>query len=141
MSFKLGKNTTKNLRSILKAQDPRSATLVDAVEDFIRYSPIDFCIIANGGYRTAEQQKELYNKGVSRCDGYLKKSHHQLGLAVDLVPWVGGKPTWETKHTFYLAGAFMAFCKERNLNITSGADWNRDGNLSDGWDPCHMQIG
>lgn len=138
--YKIGKNTTRNLESILKSGNDRSHQLVYAVKDFIHYTPIDFCIIDNGGFRTAEEQNALFQKGVSKCDGYNMLSKHQLGLAVDLVPWVDGKPTWEKSHAFYLAGAFMLYCNWKSLPITSGADWNRDGNLKDGWDPCHMQI-
>jgi len=140
MSYVLGEKTTKNLESILKSGDPRSQLLVDAVKEFIKITPIDFCIIKNGGYRTAKEQNVLFKRGVSKCDGYTNKSFHQSGLAVDLVPWVNGNATWENKHAFYLSGAFMSFCKYKGLPITTGADWNADGNLRDGWDPCHMQI-
>jgi len=140
--FTLGKNTTRNLESILQSGDSRSAVLVLVVKEFIKVTPIDFTIIENGGYRTAEMQNQLFKLGNSKCDGYKKKSKHQRGLAVDLVPWVNGKATWESKHTFYLAGAFMAFCNQHGYPITSGADWNRDGNLREDFsDPCHMEIG
>jgi peptidoglycan L-alanyl-D-glutamate endopeptidase CwlK len=138
--YSLGKNTTKHLNSILKADNPKSYILIYAITEFIKITALDFCIISNGGYRTAKEQNALYKKGVSKCDGYDKISKHQLGLAVDLVPWVDGKPTWEAKYAYGLACSFMSFCNERNLPITSGADWNRDGNLKDGWDPCHMEI-
>jgi hypothetical protein len=141
MDYKLGKNTLKNIDSIKQSGKPESHKLAEAAKYFINYTPIDFCVIANGGYRTAEEQKVLYDRGVSRCDGYLQKSEHQNGLALDIVPWVNGKATWETKHAFYLSGAFMAFCEQMELDITSGADWNRDGELKDdSWDPCHFQI-
>lgn len=140
MNYKLGENTTKNLESIRKAGNPKSEIIITAVKEFIKVTPIDFCIIDNGGFRTAKDQKKLFERGVSKCDGIKYVSKHQQGLAVDLVPWVNGERTWENKHAFYLAGAFMAFCNERGFDITSGADWNRDGNLKDGWDPCHMQL-
>jgi len=140
MKYELGVNTTHNLESILQSGKESSKILVRAVKDFINDTPIDFCIIENGGYRTAELQKALYDLGTSKCDGYKNTSKHQSGLAVDLVPWVNGEATWDTKSTFYLSGAFMAYCKRLDLPITTGADWNSDGNLKDGWDPCHMEI-
>jgi hypothetical protein len=145
VNYKLGKNTTENLETLLQSGKPASKILVNAVKGFIHDTPIDFCIIENGGYRTAELQKQLYDLGNSRCDGYLNKSEHQSGLAVDLVPWVNGRPVWkdgqcERKHAFYLAGAFLTYCNRMDIPITSGADWNGDGNLQDGWDPCHFQI-
>ncbi|MCS7231757.1 MAG: hypothetical protein RMJ67_06435 [Elusimicrobiota bacterium] len=39
---------------------------------------IDYCI------RSAEEQKRLFDKGLSKCDGYKIKSKHQLGLAIDI---------------------------------------------------------
>jgi hypothetical protein len=133
MVYTLGKNTTKNLESILISGKKESVILVDAVKDFINYTPIDFTIINNGGYRTAEMQRGLFFEGRSKCDGTTNFSKHQKGLAVDLVPWVDGKATWDIKKTFYLAGAFMSYCKDRGLPITSGAFWDFE-------DPCHMQI-
>lgn len=143
--FFLGSNTLYNLETLLQSGKPESKILVDAVKDFINYSPIDFCIIENGGYRTSEDQQALFNKGVSKCDGIKNKSKHQSGLAVDLVPYFNGRAVWmddqkERKHAFYLAGAFKAFCKIHFIDITSGADWNDDGILLDGWDPCHFEI-
>lgn len=142
MIFQIGENTEKNLRTLEQSGRPASMRLVQAVIDFIHYTPIDFCVIENGGYRTEEMQNSLFKKGVSKCDGYKKKSFHQSGLAVDLVPWVNGNPTWDEKCCFFLSGAFMTYCKERRLPITSGSDWDGDGNLKekDSWDPCHFQI-
>lgn len=141
--FKLGKNTRENLESILKSGNPASKILVEAIEDFMETScPIDFCILKGGGFRTPEDQKSMFDRGVSKCDGYTNKSEHQKGLAVDLVPWINGKPSWHRDSCFYLAGAFISYCRERGIPVTSGSDWDGDGNLKEGdsWDPCHMQI-
>lgn len=142
MGYELGKNTTRNLESILQSGKDSSKVLVAAVKRFIDETPIDFCIIDNGGFRSAEMQNELFQAGNSKCDGYITLSEHQKGLAVDLVPWVNNAPSWDTKSCFYLAGAFMAYCKRVGIPVSSGADWNSDGNLKqdDSWDPCHMQI-
>ena len=34
--------------------------------------------------RTAEVQNVLYQKGQSKCDGYINKSAHQFGKAIDI---------------------------------------------------------
>lgn len=138
--YTLGKNTLRNLETLRLAGNDTSEILIMAVKQFIKETPIDFCIIKNGGYRTVEQQQELFAAGNSKCDGYIHQSEHQKGLAVDLVPFINGKPSWHKVSCFYLAGAFMNYCERNNLSITTGADWNKDGNLQDGWDPCHMQI-
>ena len=51
-----------------------------AVYAFIK----DIHFICTSHYRTPEQQFELYEKGFSKCDGYNKKSHHQLWRAKDI---------------------------------------------------------
>lgn len=147
MNYSLGKNTTKNLESILQSGKNGSTMLVRAVKDFIHDTPIDFCIIENGGYRSREMQHKLFLAGKSKCDGINNLSKHQIGLAADLVPWVYSEkhkkhiPYWGIKETFYLSGAFMAYCKRMKLPITCGADWNGDGNLKESFsDPCHFQI-
>jgi hypothetical protein len=141
MEYTLGKNTTKNLESILESGKESSKILVNAVKDFIHDTPIDFCIIGNGGYRTTEVQHELFLAGNSKCDGIKNLSEHQKGLAVDLVPWISNKSSWDRDSCLYLAGAFMAYCNRMNIPITGGADWNGDGNLKEAFfDPCHFQI-
>jgi len=35
-------------------------------------------------FRTAEEQKKLYDEGKSQCDGYIKRSRHQDWLAADI---------------------------------------------------------
>ena len=34
--------------------------------------------------RSAEEQRRLFDKGLSRCDGTTNKSNHQKGLAADI---------------------------------------------------------
>lgn len=35
-------------------------------------------------FRTAEEQKKLYDEGKSKCDGYINPSRHQGWLAADI---------------------------------------------------------
>ena len=42
--------------------------------------------------RTPEEQKRLYGLGLTPCDGTVRKSKHQFGLAVDLVIEKDGIP-------------------------------------------------
>jgi hypothetical protein len=36
-------------------------------------------------YRTPDEQNALFRRGLSRCDGYIKRSKHQERLAFDIV--------------------------------------------------------
>lgn len=48
-----------------------------------------------GGLRTAEEQNHIFTKGNSRLDGHKKKSYHQSGNALDVVPFVKGKANYK----------------------------------------------
>jgi len=132
--YKLAQSCLENIDTL------RDEKLKYLVIDFINVTPVDFGVIKNGAFRTAEKQNQLYKNGVSQLDGYKYKSKHQSGLAVDLVPWVDGKYTWDRDTCLYLAGAFRLFCKMHSYPIINGADWNGDGDLkNDSWDPCHFE--
>lgn len=141
--YNLHPTVIKVLHTLKQSNNPLSEELIEAVEEFIKYTPIDFTIVKNGAYRTAEEQNKLFKKvpKVTNCDGFMYKSYHQSGLAIDLVPWVEGKASWDEKHATGLAMAFKTFCNMEGVNIVSGADWDDDGNLNESfYDPCHFEI-
>lgn len=131
-------------KAVLKRLDTlKSETLKDLVKGFIHFTPIDFMVISNGAFRTAEEQHELFLKEpkVTNCDGYKLKSAHQSGLAVDLVPWVNGKPTWDKIHTSSLGASFKTYCNMLGVEVIWGGDWDDDGDLKESFfDPAHFQI-
>ena len=86
--------------------------LVNFLEELILISPWDFRILR--GVSTPEEQNKLYQQGrtikglkVTNCDGFRKKSNHQikydgLGYAVDIGVIVNGiyKGTWKDFHYY-----------------------------------------
>jgi len=63
-----------------------------ALAGLIRYAySIGYDIIIDWVLRNATAQKEMYDKGLSKCDGYNIKSRHQNGLAADLYIIEDGK--------------------------------------------------
>ena len=91
--FKLSKRSLKNLKQV-------NSIIVELTKRVIEITPVDFGILDNGGWRSAEKQADLYKKGYSQLDGHVKISYHQLGNAVDLVPYIDGKFTWESVEAF-----------------------------------------
>lgn len=77
--------------------------------------------------RTAQEQYSLFKQGrfgnpgvkVTALDGYKKKSSHQYGLAVDIVPFVNGGFTWvlHQDHWRYLGHLY------RKYGLKWGGDW------------------
>lgn len=61
-----------------------SKLIVEAYLQDIKVFPFSF-------FRTPEEQKKLYNQGLSKCDGIVKKSKHQLWKAIDLMIFKDGK--------------------------------------------------
>lgn len=107
---------SKESKKILSTVDGRLQTLFNEV---IKY----FDCKVTDGIRTAEKQKEIFdkNKGLTGCDGYHKISKHQLGLAVDVVPY---PVNYEDKKSFYqLAGCVKTIAKQLNIDVVWGGDF------------------
>ena len=139
MNYKFGKRSLQKLAHV----DPK---LKELCEDVLEISQIDFAIVH--GYRTPEEQNELYKKGRSSKDGYNKKSMHQLKKAIDFVPIFSGKQRWDAwESAAYIAGLFSAIARFKSIQIRSGALWSsfklieentkENGGLRDHW---HLEI-
>ena len=58
---------------------------------------VDMSIPQFGGIRTADEQNKLFENKLSNCDGYEKKSYHQSGNAIDVIPYIKGKNIYAMK--------------------------------------------
>ena len=112
--------------------------LVELMKTAICRSPIDFGIPSDGGKRTAERQKELFEKNVSKCDGTHKKSYHQSGNAIDVYAYVNGKASWDAEHLAIIAGVVLSVAAEMGLNIRWGGTFG--SNEFKGWDKSHFEL-
>ena len=78
--------------------------LVQCAVNALRNSVLfDFTIPWMGGVRTAPEQNKIFMSGNSTCDGYQKKSYHQSGNALDVIPY--------NVNIVDQAGAFRYFAK------------------------------
>jgi len=111
----------------------------------LQISEYDFSII--DGFRTVKQQKMLYDRGVTECDGTIEMSAHQSGLAIDVFPYVrdrngGIMNMWnyddpKVKLVWYeIHRAFLRAGRLLGLNIELGLTYNIDG----GYDYPHIEI-
>lgn len=148
-------------KSLLRANEVNHYLLRTAVVALM-FSNNDMSIPWRGGKRTAAEQKGLFDDGASRCDGYIKKSYHQSGEALDLVPYVQGATLKQTYSNFKVFEEFAkvmtaTFCFLQALGqipddiylhwggFWSAKDENNDGyihHLDDefGWDSPHWEI-
>lgn len=52
-------------------------------------------------YRTTEEQRQLFDAGLTKCDGTIKRSLHQDWLAIDVFLYEDGKAIWDKDHPYY----------------------------------------
>ena len=65
-------------------------TLMNCATLALKKSQHDMTIPWMGGLRTAEQQNRIFKTGASTLDGFTRKSYHQTGNALDVIPVHGG---------------------------------------------------
>ena len=114
MGYSLGVKSLAKLNTV-------DVRLQAVVKRAIELSKLDFSV--TDGLRTAEQQQVLYKKGASTKDGYTKKSVHQSGFAVDLVPFVNGKLVWDVEGCITIAEAVREAAEELGEGIRWGGTW------------------
>lgn len=99
-------------------------SLVSVVTLAITYSTQDFTV--QEGLRSLAQEKVNVANGVSKTlaskhlvqiDGY--------GHAVDLVPWVAGKPLWSWPLIYPIAVAMRRAATEKGVTLIFGGVWDR----------------
>ncbi len=123
MAYHLGTGSLNNLNGV-------RPDLFELVKAVIAETPVDFCILNNGGLRTTEMQAELYNRGASKLDGTRRISKHQkqkdgYGWAVDLVPWIGGSPRWEWGSIYPIAATMAVVSKRMGMALRWGGVWDK----------------
>jgi len=124
MAFELSERSLKRMEGLDNA-------LIDVVKLAITRTPIDFGVAYMGGMRTAEEQNQLFKQGASQCDGYLKLSKHQSGLAVDLNVFVGNTMVSNKEMLCVIAGVMFSCASERGIKLRWGLDWNMNGDIRD----------
>ncbi len=117
MTYSLGARSLTNLQGV-------HPTLLAIVKGAIAISPVDFGVPAKA-VRTLAEQKALLAQGVTKT---LKSKHlvHDdgFGWAVDLVPYIDGKFTWDHVEPFYQIASAMRSAAG-STETTWGAVWDR----------------
>ena len=119
--------------------------LINITNLAIKLTVIDFGIPADGGIRTAERQKELFDEGVSNADGVINLSNHQSGDALDFYAYVDGKASWESHHLAMVAAAHLQAASMLGIKINWGGFWQRKipkfkNGIPYGWDMAHIEL-
>lgn len=92
--------------------------LVKVVKRAIQLSSVDFRVIE--GVRTKARQAELVKKGASKT----MNSRHLTGHAVDIVPVIDGRVSWDFNHYYPLAKAMAQAATELGVKVRWGGAWS-----------------
>ena len=111
------------------------SSLIAIAEKALSISKIDFGIPEYGGYRTTSEQKELYERGASKCDGIRIKSKHQTKRALDVYAYVDGKASWDEYHLAMVACAMLQAASELGYKLEWGGLWTSFVDMP------HFQLG
>lgn len=121
-SSSLSERSLNNLKGV-------DDNLVRVVKRAIELTTIDFAVIE--GLRTKARQRELLKKGATRT----LNSRHLTGHAVDIVPIVDGKISWDFNYYYPLAKAMARAASELGVRIRWGGAWavitNKNGTPED----------
>ena len=115
MSYKLSSTSTTRLIGV-------NPELLEVINLALRITTVDFGIPAHGGLRSPSEQNELFNKKLSKADGYDKLSAHQSGNAFDVFAYVG-KASWDEAHLTTVATAILSAASQLGVPLIWGGHW------------------
>lgn len=121
--YKFSRNSLKTIATV----HPK---LQQVLRLAITRSRIDFGVPSTGGLRTFEQQNKLFRDGVSKCDGFSKKSDHQdnhgigYSLAVDVYDYVDGRAMYDNQNLTYIATVMLGCAAELGVKLKWGGHWS-----------------
>lgn len=115
MGFVLGARSRAELAGV-------HPDLVRVVEHAIKITSQDFTV--HDGLRTTAEQRVILASGASQTlNSKHLKQRDGYGHAVDLVPWINGKPRWEWPAIYPIACAMWQASLEQGVRIKWGGPW------------------
>lgn len=136
--FKLSQRSKDRRKGI----DPR---LIEISDLAIQITLVDFGHPSFAGLRNADEQNALYRDKLSSCDGVIKISNHQLGMALDFYAYVNGRASWEPDHLAMVAVAHLQAASILGYKVKWGGLWESKkpkliNGICYGWDMPHIEL-
>lgn len=101
----------------LKHMNGLHPDLLKVLNEAIKDTPIDFAV--TDGKRTMAEQKKFVAQGKSKT----LKSRHLSGKAVDVMCYIDGKGTWNTRIYTQLSKHILAVAKKLGIALVWGGTW------------------
>jgi hypothetical protein len=108
------------------ALHPYMAQLTEKMLQTLKNQGLDVRIVET--YRTRTKQAEYYGMGPGYTASAAGQSKHQFGLAIDVVPFVGGAAVWDDKKLWEKIGK-----AGEELGFRWGGRWKKP------YDPGHFE--
>ena len=110
---KISSRSIKNIQGI----DHRLSLIVGMV---LARGNVDLTITC--GLRSLEDQQKAFKNGFSKLDGVNKKSKHQIGKAIDFIPYPFNG--WDDIESFKKVGEELKLCADYlGIKNSYGGDW------------------
>ena len=113
MTYTLGTRSRAELEGV-------HPDLVRVVERAIEITEQDFTVF--DGIRTVDEQRDLVVLGASLT----MTSRHLTGHAVDLVPWIAGRPRWKWPPIYRVVEAVRIAARNLAVPVVWGCCWDAD---------------
>jgi peptidoglycan L-alanyl-D-glutamate endopeptidase CwlK len=94
------------------------------------------------GHRGEKDQNSAFMAGKSDKKFPGSKHNSSPSMAMDLLPCINGRVSWNDLQCYEFSGYVMRVAFELGIPIKSGADWDLDHDVTDQRlnDPCHFEI-
>ena len=118
MIFKYGKHSERELETV-------HMSLGLIAREALAYGIID--LGAFQGYRGMIEQNEYFKMGKSEAEWPNGKHNSKPSLALDIVPYVAGRLSWNKLHCCVAAGVILSAAVKLGIPIRWGGNWDCDG--------------
>ena len=112
-----GERSKKNLTTVTN-------NLQIVANEALSVGIIDFSVIE--GFRSKDKQDTYFNNNKSKVKWPNSKHNSFPSKAMDLVPYINNKISWNKLHCCILAGIVLTCAKKMDINIRWGGNWDMD---------------
>ncbi len=130
--YKFGKRSNERREGV-------NELLIECSDRALAISKWDMTIPWMGGIRTAEDQNKIFKEGNSKMDGFEKKSYHQSGNAIDIIPVQGGYAN-DKAFRHFAACMFHAWQTMFYMGLAREYHLEYGGHWQNFYDAPHWQI-
>ena len=133
MRYKFGHRSQERMKGV------NNDLVKCAVNALSKSKYYDYTIPWMGGYRTSLDQYYIFKNGNSQLDGTTKKSYHQTGNALDIIPYKVDKTQEDKAFRYFTQLMFDEWQRGISAGIYKGIlQWG--GNWRNFIDKPHWQV-